>query len=417
MKTNRLIGFLVSGLLAIGCGSSSPAHNGTGGAGGQSAEQVVEIFSWWIAPGEAEALQALVDVDKTQHPQDRIFNAAATSGADARMLLQQRLTDHMPPDLFQLNAHDLPAFLANNPGSLESLDDVFAAHGFDTAMLPDIINDVKIDGHIYSMPVNIHRENALFYNKQIFADHNLTPPTTLQEFLAVCAALKAAGITPVATANQGWILRIMFNSLAMGSMGADAFHAFMAGGPRDDAALRAAIDVFASVLDNYVNASASSPDFGWTQAATEVSEGRAAMFFHGDWAKGYYVQLGLTPGVDFGVVGAPGASDMFWYGVDTFSLPVGAMHPTGAKNFLTTIGSTAGQVAFNKLKGSSPVRPDVPRDQLDSEGRITLDDLQNARFRTLVVGKDAWDNAMLTFATAHDKDALFQVYVDNPPVQ
>jgi len=96
-------------------------------------------------------------------------------------------------------------------------------------MLPDVINDVKVDGRIYAMPVNIHRENALFYNKQIFADHHLTPPTTLAEFLTVCATLKAAGITPVATAYQGWILRIMFNSLAMGSMGTDAFHGFILG--------------------------------------------------------------------------------------------------------------------------------------------------------------------------------------------
>ena len=42
--------------------------------------------------------------------------------------------------------------------------------------------------------------------------------------------------------------------LAMGSMGADAFNAYMAGGPRDDAALSAAIDVFGDVLANYVNA-------------------------------------------------------------------------------------------------------------------------------------------------------------------
>ena len=63
------------------------------------------------------------------------------------------------------------------------------------------------------------------------------------------------------------------------------------------------------------------------------------------------------------------------------------------------------------------VRADVPRDQLDSEGRATLDDLLNAQFRLAVVGKDAWDNAMLAFAQTMDKEALFQVYVANPPVQ
>jgi glucose/mannose transport system substrate-binding protein len=399
---------------AIGCGSGGQA-SGDAGNGGANGEQTVEIFSWWVAPGEAEALQALVDVDRIQHPSDRIFNAAAASEDTAQALLADRLANHNPPDLFQQAAHNLKAFLAANPGSLQPLDDLFAAQGFSAAVLPEVIADVKVDGKIYTMPVNIHRENALFFNRQIFADHHLTPPTTIAELLSVCAALKQAGVTPIATAYQGWILRIMFNSLAMGSMGSDAFHSFMTGGVRDDAALHTAIDLFAYVLDNYVNADASGATFGWTDAAHEMSSGQAAMFFHGDWAKGYYVQLGSTPGVDFGVVGAPGASDLFWYGVDSFSLPVGASHPEGAKNFLATIGSTAGQVAFNKLKGSSPIRPDVPRAQLDSEGRATLDDLQNARYRMLVVGKDIWDNAMLDFALTRDKDALFQVYVDNPP--
>ena len=117
------------------------------------------------------------------------------------------------------------------------------------------------------------------------------------------------------------------------------------------------------------------------------------------------------------MVGAPGAADLFWYGVDLFSLPMGAPHVAAAKDFLATTGSIAGQVGFNKLKGSSPIRTDVPLNQLDSEGRATLIDLMNARYRMLVVNYDAWDNAFLAFATNHDKAALFQAYVDNPPVQ
>jgi glucose/mannose transport system substrate-binding protein len=117
------------------------------------------------------------------------------------------------------------------------------------------------------MPVNIHRENTLFYNKQIFAAHNLQPPTTTRRADAGVRDAEGGGRHPIATAHQGWILRIMFNTLAMGSMGADAFNAYMTGGPRDDAALSAAIDVFADVLANYVNANASSTDFGWTNAA------------------------------------------------------------------------------------------------------------------------------------------------------
>jgi glucose/mannose transport system substrate-binding protein len=398
---------------------------GAGGAGGATTEKRVEIFSWWVAPGEAEALQALVDVNKTRNPNDRIFNAAAANHDTARALLATRLTPpNQPPDLFQQGAADLGAFVAANPGKLTRLNEFFAAQGLTSpTVFQEVLDNITVGTDILAMPVNIHRENSLFYNKQIFAANNLTPPTTIPELLAVCATLKAAGITPLATGSEGWILRIMFNSLAMGSMGSQPFHDFMtkSGGVTSHAAaLKTAIDVFANVLNNYTNITDFTPDFGWTQAADVVHSGQAAMYFHGDWAKGYYVQLGWTPGIDFGVVGAPGASDTFWYGVDTFSLPVGALDVPGAMDFLTTIASIDGQVAFNKLKGSSPVRSDVPANRLDAEGQKTQADLLNAAIRQPVIGKDAYDNAMLAFAQSPraqaDKDTLYNVYVTSPPM-
>jgi glucose/mannose transport system substrate-binding protein len=265
------------------------------------------------------------------------------------------------------------------------------------------------------MPVNMHRENALFYNKQIFADNDLEPPTTVAEFFEVCEALKAAGVTPVATSYQGWIQRIMFNSLAMGVMGAQEFgDQWNARKPLDQAALGDAIDNLDRVLTDYANQPADM-DFGWTQAADMVHDGEAAMFFHGDWAKGYFVQLGWTPNTDFGVVGAPGAADMFWYGVDVFALPTGAPHADAARDFLSTVASIDGQVGFNRIKGSSPMRLDVPSSRLDDMGKDVLADLQGAAVRSVVRNKDAWDTALSAHAMDRDKDALIQAYLDNPP--
>src|SRR4051812_4251731 len=125
-RTTSSLVFATLALAGVGCGGGSGSNGtGTGGSGGTPGAPTVENFSWWIAPGEAEALQALVDVNKAQHPNDRIFNAAAASGTDARMLLATRLAAHDPPDLFQQNAADLGTFLATNPNSLVSLDDFF----------------------------------------------------------------------------------------------------------------------------------------------------------------------------------------------------------------------------------------------------------------------------------------------------
>jgi glucose/mannose transport system substrate-binding protein len=418
MKRSFISAALVCAVLGIGsggCGSDS-GSGGEGGSGGQNQGETVELFSWWIAPGEAEALQALVDVYRAEFPKTHIFNAAAASGDNARALLKDRLATNRPPDLFQENAPALRTFIASNPDKLLALDTLFDSLDLRQTVLPEVIKDVTTNGKIYAMPINLHRENSLFYNKTIFTTHNVTPPTTLQGFLDACAKLKAAGVTPVATAHQGWILRIMWNSIAMASMGPAQYRDYMTGKTaRNDAALNAAIDVFANVVQNYTNASASNKDFGWTNAAQAVYNGEAAMFLHGDWAKGYFVQLGWTPGVDFGVVGMPGASEMFLYGVDTFALPKGAAHSTLAEKFLGVVASKTGQLAFNKLKGSSPIRLDVAKDQLDGLGQATLRDLETASIRMLVPAKDEWDAAMLAFAQNKDKAALFQAFVTTEP--
>src|SRR4029079_5282830 len=146
-----MTGLTLGALTTIGCGDGGSMTTGTGGMGGTS-ETTIELFSWWIAPGDAEALQARIDLNRPNHPTERIFNAGAVSGMDARTTLMQRLAANTPPDIFQQNAHDLKTFMTTNPGSIAPLDDFFAAQGLTTAVLPEILSDVTVNGHIYSMP-------------------------------------------------------------------------------------------------------------------------------------------------------------------------------------------------------------------------------------------------------------------------
>lgn len=413
---------LCTGLLIATSGCDS--KNGTGDegkgdlpdAGTATSDEAVELFSWWIAPGEAEALQALLDVYRAEHPGARILNAAALSGENARATLSERLDEGDPPDLFQRNASDLATFLETYPKGAAPLDDLIDELGIRKDIMPEALADVTFDGHVYAMPVNVHRENALFYNQQIFSAQGLEPPTTLAELLSVCEKLKAASITPFATSYQGWIQRIMFGSIAPAVMGIDKFHDYMQGKiPADDPSFKEALDTYAHILADYTNENAGDENFGWTEAAQAVYKGEAAMFFHGDWAKGYFVQLGWTPGVDFGGVGAPGAQDLFLYGVDTFLLSPGAKHAEAAREFLASVASIDGQVAFNKIKGSSPMRFDVPPSALDVVGRGTLSDLKNARLRMLARFPTAWDDAIGQYAHDRDRAALVAALVAARP--
>jgi glucose/mannose transport system substrate-binding protein len=212
----------------------------------------------------------------------------------------------------------------------------------------------------------------------------------------------------------------MLDGIMAGTMGAQEFYDFVnADGPPADDAIRAdietAIDTFDLVLTEYVDNEVSrEADYGFAQATESLHSGDAVMFFHGDWAKGYLVSVGWTAGVDFGVSGPPGASDLFVYGADMFAMPVSAQHPNNARNFLSVLASKEAQVAFNRFKGSTPMRMDA-RDELDEPGKLALDNLIEAKVLMKGHPNDDWDAAIEAYVADGDKAALLEVYLTADP--
>lgn len=412
-------------LSAVGCSSDdkdgSATPMGTAGSAGKSGagDEVLQVFSWWVAPGEAEALTALENEYKKEHKGARVAQEDNPTAGTWQEVLGSKIDDS-PWDVFQLSASDLDNFRKDHPGAVAELDDVYEEAGLADVMIPEIKDVVTRMGHPYGVVTGVHRNNAFIYNKRIFDKEKLDPPTTVPELLDVCAKLKDAGITPIATDMDTWVLRIVFDEILAGTMGAQGFDDFIKGKAlASDKAVQAdissAIDTFDTILTEYVDVDKSSADgYDWTGAAHDLYADDAAMLFHGDWAKGYLVHLGFTPGVDFGVLGPPGASDLFVYGADMFGMPTTGPHPQLGKDFLAVVASPAGQVEFNKYKGATPMRTDV-RDQLDEPGQLSLDGLINAKVLMAGHPNADWDKGIEDFAKDHDKEALLKVYVDTAP--
>jgi glucose/mannose transport system substrate-binding protein len=405
--------------VSLGCSSGAPGSpSGSGGGGGSRTGEVVDLTSWWVAGGEVNALNALIGVYETAHPGARVNSSGDASASVVRDKLDLNISTS-PPDVFQINAQDIPAWERKHPGTLSPLDDLFAESALKAAVLPDVLSRVSVDNQVIALPVGIHRENALFFNRKIFSDLSLVAPTTISELIAACKTIKAAGITPIALSKDGWVVRILFNDIVQGTMGVDAFNDFITGvTPVTDSAvttkLKESIATLKDVLTKYVNPDAGDDKFSWSDAADQVFRGKAAMLLHGDWAKGYFMTLGWMPGIDFGQTGGPGASDLFWYAIDAFAAPKLAAHPEAAHEFLSVALSKEAQVAFSRLKGSTPIRTDVS-DQLDRLGQNTLRELVGSKRRLPVIAKLEWDDALHAFATNLDEQALYQAYLKDPP--
>lgn len=68
---------------------------------------------------------------------------------------------------------------------------------FLTKVSPEIVTLASRNGKNYVLPITMNGY-ALYVNTDIFTKHNLAVPTTYDELIANCEALKAAGVNPIA---------------------------------------------------------------------------------------------------------------------------------------------------------------------------------------------------------------------------
>ncbi|MEW6029010.1 MAG: ABC transporter substrate-binding protein [Chloroflexota bacterium] len=373
----------------------------------------VEVFSWWTGGGEAAGLDAMIVVFNAANPNIEFVNSAVAGGAgtNARAVLATRLQAGEPPDSWQGHAGQelIGTYVAG--GQIEPLNDLYEAEGWLAVMPETLIPLISQDGNIYSVPVNIHRANVLWYNPGILEANNIAVPTTMDEWLAAMETLKAAGVQPLALGEQ-WTKMHLLETVLLGTLGPDAYNGLWDGSTDwGSAEVKAALDNYVKVL-SYANTDSAS--LSWQDASQLVVNGDAAFNVMGDWAEGYFREIGKAPNVDYGWAPVPGSVGVFQFLSDSFVLAVGAPHPEAATAWLKIAGSKAGQEAFNPVKGSICARTDCDKslfgEYLQSAMEDWSTDIVVGSLTHGVVANDSWkseiDTALGAFIADGNVDAF-----------
>ncbi|WP_046174233.1 ABC transporter substrate-binding protein [Domibacillus indicus] len=373
---------MIFALILSACGSSDTADENAGGSGSSDSGEkaTLDIFSWWTGAGEEDGLKALLALFKEKHPDIPVENAAVAGGAgtNAKAVLASRMQGNDPPATFQVHGGSELNDSWVAADKMEPLNDLYEQESWNDKFPEELIELVSKDGNMYSVPVNIHRANVLWYNKKVLDENGVAPPTTFDEFFAAADALKEKGITPLALGDkEPWAATHLFETVLLGELGAEEYNKLWTGDLAfDDAKVKAAAETFKKML-SYVNEDHSSRN--WQDASQLVGNGEAAMNVMGDWAKGYFVNdLKLAVNEDFGYLPTPGTEGMFGVITDTFGLPKGLDNGEDVKKFLSVLGSVEGQDAFNPLKGSIPARIDADVSKYDQYGKDTMEDFKSA---------------------------------------
>ena len=279
---------------------------------------------------------------------------------DYQTLLTTGLSGSGGPDVAAIRSYGVISSFADS-GNLMPLNDVVTDwSGFSKLAMTGASS--RSDGKVYAVPQGVQTAQ-IYYNKEIFAKHGLSVPTTWADFLKVNAALKDAGVTPIAmpgnVAAQTALAGEVFGNARRGG---DAFAAKFVKGETDLNAPDnvASIQLMAD-LQPYLNANVTSVTLD--EAVTLFATGQAAMFASGTWQVATFAKL--NPKLDYATFNTPAAPD--WpskevtvaYADGGWALSKRSTHPDQAKVLMNWLASVEFANLYANAMGTIPARDGV----------------------------------------------------------
>ncbi|MEU3347384.1 extracellular solute-binding protein [Streptomyces sp. NPDC006700] len=263
--------------------------------------------------GSGDTLTAMVygdDAVKVQNAAVKRFNASAEAKkAKGRINLEKVPASDYPaklrtamgspnaPDIFfNWGGGSIKAYKEAN--QLVDLTDIIESDPvLKSGFLPSIITAGSVGGRNYGIPMRGMQPVMVFYNKTVFAEHNLQPPTTWNQLLDINAKLKKAGVTPFALGGADVWPELMWLEYLVDRIGGpgvfDKIRNGDASGWGDPAVLKAAQTVKQLIDDGAFGKGFSSVAYNDHGAPAVFAKGKAAMHLMGSWE--YSTQLGVFP--------------------------------------------------------------------------------------------------------------------------
>lgn len=294
-------------ILLAGCGASSPTEDRT-------AEGTAEV------EGTADVwANTQVGVNDVQQAAVDRYNADATQKMNLVLIpATQNLNDKIriamgsskPPDVFQnFGGGSIRDYV--EAGLVTDLTPALDSNPqWRDAFLPSVLEAGQIDGEYYGIPFRGVQPVVLYYNKALFAEQGLEPPTTWDDLLSLVKAFSEKGITPLVVGGQdAWTELPYLEYLVDRIGGPQVFNAIASGesGAWSNPAVVRALQMIRDLVDaGAFGTNYPSVSYNDGSAGALFAQGRAAMQLQGTWE--YTAQVGSAPDFatqDLGFVNFP----------------------------------------------------------------------------------------------------------------
>jgi glucose/mannose transport system substrate-binding protein len=343
--------------------------------------KIIIIYHWWTSPSEKAALGGLIEVFNERYQNTTIIATPIAGGAGYAMIdiIKPLVIAGEAPDAFQMHA-GYEAKPYYDAGLLDSIDDLWKSENLEKVVPKQVQTMCQFDGHYYSVPVDIHRANLVWYNKKILDKNNITAESinSWNSFFEACEKLKSAGIDYPIQMGKDWTAAHVFESI-IASEGIDFYEDWINGkvNSSDNQNLLNAFETFKIYL-SYVNPDNSNLE--WNQVTERIISGEGAFNIMGDWANGEFKLAGMIYGKDYGTISVPNTKNMYGLVIDTFQHPKGIGSSKSSYKWLRVVSSKEGQDVFNPIKGSISARIDTNLSKYDAYSQKAIFDFINVNY-------------------------------------
>lgn len=323
------------------------------------AKEEAEVMHWWTSGGESAAIKVLADAYEAEGGSWK--DSAVAGGSNARSAAINRMIGGSPTTAALFNTsqqyHEMIA-----EGMLNNLDSIAISNHWDEILPKPTLDAIKVNGHYYAAPVNIHMPTWFWYSKKAFNDSGIaTEPQTIDELFAALDKLKASGYIPLALGGQKWQENLLFMAVLSNVGGKQLYLDVLK--KRDAKTLNS--PEFHKVVETFLRLKAyvdtGSPGRNWNDTTSLVINDKAGIQVMGDWAKGEFTQAKKRPNRDYGCFAGLGNDSLYIVGGDVFVFPKteDKQQIRAQEKLVETMLKPLTQIRFNRLKGSIPVRTDI----------------------------------------------------------
>jgi multiple sugar transport system substrate-binding protein len=380
--TTAVVASTVAAALAItACGGSSSSAGGSNGGGSSNGKVHLTMWQQWGGGHEQAELQKVINEYEKLHPNVTITQTPVTN--DAKILAA--IVGGNPPDILDLGTSLMLGGWAAQ-GAIMPLDSMIQSSHLNTSVYnPRALEGMKVKGQTYALPFQSF-DAALLYNKKLFAQAGLKPPTTF-------AQLNADAIKLTKRSSSGQITQMGFlpdyPGPDQGQTCPLESYGWLFGGqwtnssgqstpytPQSVAALQWEQSFYkrfgASNVTNFISSSGA-----YLTSGDPFESGKLAMMFDGPWSEQYAKANNPKLASDVGVVKFPAPSPAndgtTFLDSNPQLIPRGSSNPKAAFDFISW-ETTNPQVTsmFANTVANIPQLTTVPKFPLENDKLFDL---------------------------------------------